>query len=136
MREKVLESFGKENGNLRVVIASTAFSMGIDCPDVTQVIHYDTPSVPEQYVQEMGRAGRNSQQSKAILFPSSTSQNVEISMQMYVENRQECHRKTLWGHFIDYTFEQQLLFCKCFDVCARSVNVKNVIIIEAKHFMT
>ena len=58
IREKVLMSFGKEGSKLRVVVATTAFLMGIDCPDIEQIIHYGTPSAPEQYIQEIGRAGR------------------------------------------------------------------------------
>ena len=47
MKEKVLISFTKLDSKLRVVVATTAFSMGIDCPDVRQIIHYGTPSTPE-----------------------------------------------------------------------------------------
>ena len=61
MREKVLTSFAKENSKLRIVITTTAFSVGIHCPDIQQIIHYGTPSVPEQYIQEIGRAERNGQ---------------------------------------------------------------------------
>ena len=117
MREKVLTSFGKEDSVLRVVVATTAFSMGIDCPDIQQVIHYGTPSVPEQYVQEIGRAGRQGQQSTAILL-SGKSRHVEDTMRKYVENTKECRRKLLYQHFIDYTYEQEPQLCMCCDVCA------------------
>ena len=59
MCEKVLTSFGKEGSKLQVVVCTTAFSMGIDCPYTLQVIYYGTPSVPEQYVQEIRRGGRH-----------------------------------------------------------------------------
>ena len=117
MREKVLTSFGKEGSKLRVVVATTAFSMGIDCPDIEQIIHYGTPSATEQYVQEIGRAGRQGQNSKAILL-TGKSQHVEDVMKKYVENTQECCRKMLYQHFIDYAYEQEPLLCLCCDICA------------------
>jgi len=48
------------NSPLRVVIATTAFALGIDCPDVCHIINYGLPSDVESYVQETGRAGRDS----------------------------------------------------------------------------
>ena len=50
MKEKVLASFPVPNGKLRVVVATTAFGMGIDCPDIHQIIHYGSPSSPEDYM--------------------------------------------------------------------------------------
>ena len=52
---------------LRVVIATTAFGLGIDCPDVRHVINFGLPSDIESYVQETGRAGRDSLPSLATL---------------------------------------------------------------------
>lgn len=59
MKRKVLASFMAIGGKLRIVIATIAFSMGIDCPDISNVIYYGPPGNVEQYVQETGRAGRN-----------------------------------------------------------------------------
>ncbi len=42
---------------LHVVIATVAFGMGIDCPDVREVIHWGVPEDAEMYVQESGRGG-------------------------------------------------------------------------------
>ncbi|MDR5730124.1 MAG: DNA topoisomerase 3 [Terriglobia bacterium] len=67
-RRRVQEEFMA--GKLEVMVATTAFGMGIDKPDVRTVIHTGLPGSVEGYYQEIGRAGRDGKPSRAILMHS------------------------------------------------------------------
>lgn len=57
-----------KKGDMRVIVATNAFGMGIDKPNVRLVIHHDLPDTLEAYFQEAGRAGRDEQQAFAVLL--------------------------------------------------------------------
>lgn len=57
LKEKVLQSFCTVNGKLRLLVATTAFGLDIDCPDIRRVYHWGPQSDVGSYVQESGRQG-------------------------------------------------------------------------------
>lgn len=57
LRQDLVERF--QNHEINIMVATNAFGMGIDAPDVFMVLHYDPPLSLEAYVQEVGRAGRD-----------------------------------------------------------------------------
>jgi DNA topoisomerase-3 len=67
-RQRVQEAFLK--GEVEVIVATIAFGMGIDKPDVRTVVHTALPGSVEAYYQEIGRAGRDGNASRAILMHS------------------------------------------------------------------
>ena len=81
------------DGILPVIVATNAFGMGIDKPDVRYVIHLDLPDSPEAYFQEAGRGGRDEKQAYAVILYNNSDidqlrQNLKMSFPplQYIRN--------------------------------------------------
>ena len=61
-----------KSGDIRVMVCTNAFGMGIDKPDVRFVVHFDVPDSPEAYFQEAGRGGRDGKRSFAVTLWNSS----------------------------------------------------------------
>ena len=120
-KETLITQFSSTSSKLRVLIATTAFGMGIDIPDIRQVIHWGIPSSEEQYVQETGRAGRDGGDAEAIMYNSKCRKYVSKHMVEYADNTSLCRRTFLFKDFIHYSESDKdgIDDCKCCDICAK-----------------
>uniref|UniRef100_A0A0A9XIJ2 ATP-dependent DNA helicase n=2 Tax=Lygus hesperus TaxID=30085 RepID=A0A0A9XIJ2_LYGHE len=115
VRERVHKDFVRDK--VQVVVATVAFGMGIDKPDVRRIIHYGAPQDIETYYQEIGRAGRDGEQSHCHVFYQQSDfslakhflstldhkyRNYKESMTRKIERylqTDECRRRVIVSHF-------------------------------------
>lgn len=130
-REKVQDDFLRDR--VKVIVATIAFGMGVDKPNVRFVIHHDLPKSIESYYQETGRAGRDGMESEALMLYGSGDVNLVRRLIENVENPDQrrvevhklnsmvalsealtCRRRVLLGYFSE---EMEGTTCGNCDIC-------------------
>jgi len=119
IKKHILHNFSRPS-HLRIVIATVAFGMGIDCPDVHQIFHLGAPDSIEAYIQETGRAGRDGVQSVAVLLliKGETRHHIDNNMKAYITNATTCRRCMLFSNFEGHISTAESP-CMCCDICSQ-----------------
>ena len=116
-KAQIVTSFAQQPSPLRIVIATLAFGMGINSPDVRTVIHNGSPGKVKEYVQETGRAGRDGLNAKALLIKRTSCRHVDLQMRQYCSlELNECRREFLFSPYDKFVGKVDSR-CKCCDLC-------------------
>lgn len=122
LKSSILQSFASSTSRLRIVFATIAFGMGVDIPNIRQIIHWSPPSDVETYIQETGRAGRDGETSFVKLFYSKRDLSLsfmEESIKNYCTDKQLCRRVVLFQDF-GLNLSNKPVGCKCCCICSLS----------------
>ena len=121
VKRAVSESLADPNGIIRRIFASQSLSMGVDCPNIRQVIHWQVPRTLEAYFQEVGCAGRDGAPAAAILLYSSGMLKdtfCSLSVQDFRTNpTNECLRGKVLNYF-SISYDSENLDRNCCSVCS------------------
>ena len=98
-KAEVLDVFSKVNRKFRLVIATTAYGMGVDCPTIKRIIHWGSPCTIEEYVHETGHSGRDRNAAVAILYNPKGNKGLAAPLKQYLKNTFVCRSKLPFQHF-------------------------------------
>ena len=92
----ILNSFHEDKGTVRLVFATNALGMGVNFSNVRTIIHYGPPREMEDFVQQIGRAGRDGKPSMAVLlYNGHHLRNCDQNIKDYCSSNSGCLRKLL-----------------------------------------
>ncbi|XP_045478951.1 Werner syndrome ATP-dependent helicase-like [Harmonia axyridis] len=104
-RKEIHEKFLRDQ--LDVVVATNAFGMGIDKPDIRCVVHYGTPSSIEAYYQEIGRAGRDGEPARCVMFFSESDFQTHLMLAEKSYAAAKDHKHSLTGIVRKYLYSTE-----------------------------
>ena len=119
VKGQIIASFSSVSTPLRIVCATIAFGMGVDTPDVRNIIHFGVPNDLHSYIQETGRGGRDGKATEALLLNVSKFNHLcDKEMLRYLKNATRCRRDLLFQDTDNYHHIDMGKKCLCCDICA------------------
>ena len=137
MKEEILKQLCSGRSVVRVLFATVAIGMGVDIPNIRQVIHVGPPCTVKAYFQETGRAGRDGKPSMACLYYNNRDiaknrAGMEDNMRDFCASNEKCLRKLMLKS-LDY--EQDVVMNPphlCCSVCERQCECFSCLHIQMK----
>ena len=118
IKEKIKEDMRVENGNIRVLVATSAAGMGVNFKAIKYVINYGPPREMDGFVQQFGRAGRDEGVAMAILlFNGKQCRKLDEEMKIYVLNEETCRREIILSAYKSKPSPSRIPHMCC-DICA------------------
>lgn len=127
MKELIMKDYADNDGKLRLLFASEAFSMGVDIQDIRRIVHLGPPKTLEVYAQEIGRCGRDGELGEIVTYYNKTDIRENCShVDPIVRNfchATTCRREILLDYFGFRKDDGQYVNkYKCCDICTGSGN--------------
>ena len=131
VKNAILNSLPISLNVLRIIVATIAFGMGLDCPNIRRVIYWGPSTDIEYYIQETGRAGRDGKPAKATLYFTNTElgQISDKNMKEFCRNQVTCRREMLLKDLDETAFEIPSIPCVYVVMYVReTVSVPHVVV--------
>jgi ATP-dependent RNA helicase RhlE len=74
-----------ENEEIRGLITTDVMARGLDISDITHVINFETPDIPEQYIHRIGRTGRADKDGKAVTFVTKKEETLALDIELLMD---------------------------------------------------
>ena len=133
----MIKSFSSQNSTVRIVFATIAFGMGVDCKGLKTVVHYGPPDDIDDYFQESGRAGRDITgmcHAILLLYPRSLlSKHISLEMKAYCRNELSCRREMVLKKYVELPDLISSGQSNCCDICLKNYKGDNVQFLQSKH---
>lgn len=128
IQEKVLASLTDIDGLIRCVFATNALGLGVNFPNIRRVVHYGIPRDMEEYVQEIGRGGRDKGKFDAlVLYKPYHLAHCDDQMKRYIQNPgNKCRRELIMEFFKEKPDSKLPFLHDCCDICTKRCDCEKV----------
>ena len=126
VKDALREDMEKENGKIRILIATSPVGMGVNYKGLNNILHYGPPKDLDAFIQQLGRAGRDGTQSyQMLIYNGRHLRKLEEDMMKYVQNNEICRRRQLLGAYDSIPCEG-IVNHLCCDICSKNCQCDDV----------
>ena len=134
MKKEILEQLTSGESKVRIIFATVAIGMGVNVPNIRQVIHIGVPTSIREYYQEIGRCGRDGHPAKATLYYNNRDiaknrPGISDSVRTFCKSEEKCLRKQLLEYLDAPRVQSRTpghLCCSVCQVCCSCATTKMI----------